>query len=49
MKIFYFNFFFLKGFFRMQDGEKIQDGRQSLNCSRYVKTAPKNFNHWKIS
>jgi hypothetical protein len=27
----------------MQNGGEIQDGRQRIKCSRYVKTAPKNF------
>jgi hypothetical protein len=30
-------------FFRMQNGRETQDDRQSIKCSRYVKTAPKNF------
>jgi hypothetical protein len=36
------------GFFRIQNGAEIQDGRQRIKCSKYVKTAPKNFNLWKL-
>jgi hypothetical protein len=29
--------------FFMQNDAEMQDGRQSIKCSRYVKTAPKNI------
>jgi hypothetical protein len=38
----------LVAFYRMQNGGEIQDGRQGIKCSRYVKTAPKNFNLWNL-
>jgi hypothetical protein len=35
-------------FLRMQNGGETQDGRQSIKCSRYVKSAPKYFNIWNL-
>jgi hypothetical protein len=35
-------------FFRMQNGGEIQNSRQSIECSRYVNTAPQNFNLWNL-
>jgi hypothetical protein len=32
----------------MQNGGGTQDDRQSIKFSRYVKTAPKNFNLWNL-
>jgi hypothetical protein len=37
------NFFFLLAFFKIQNGGEIQDGRQTIKCSRIVRNNANNL------